>query len=138
MLSSDSSTIEANASDVLAFWPEATTTYPSPSVAPTNSPTTEPITSSVIPTFRPTKTYGRAAGNRTLTNCWSCDADSEWTRSTSSAGVDRRPVAVLITIGKKQISTTIATFGPAPKPIQITSSGAIAIFGIAFRATSAG
>ena len=55
-----------------------------------------------------------------------------------SAGVDLRPVAVLITIGKKQMRMTMTIFGPAPKPIQMTSSGAIAIFGIAFNATSVG
>src|SRR6266542_1921114 len=97
-----------------------------PSVAPTNSPTTAPITASAMATFKPTNTNGSDAGNRTLTNCCSGEAESERARSTNSAGVDFNPVAVLITIGKKQMSTTMAILGPAPKPIQMTSSGAIA------------
>ncbi len=43
-----------------------------------------------------------------------------------------------MTTGKKQTSTTITIFGNIPKPIQITSSGAIAIFGIAFTPSSSG
>ncbi len=52
-----------------------------------------------------------------------------WLSSPSDSFAPVMTIAVPITIGKKQIRTTITIFGPRPKPIQITSSGAIANIG---------
>jgi hypothetical protein len=41
-------------------------------------------------------------------------------------------------MGKKQSMITITTLGPGPNPIQTTSSGANASFGMALSATSVG
>src|SRR5919198_2926889 len=96
------------------------------------------MTASEIAVLRPTKTYGSAAGKRTFTNTCVRDAESDRTSSSRSDGVACSPVAVAITIGKKQTRNTITTFGPCPNPIQSTRIGAIATFGTALIATSTG
>ena len=45
---------------------------------------------------------------------------------------------MLTVIGKKQISATIASFGPIPKPNQTTRIGAMTMIGIVCEATSSG
>ncbi len=112
MLSTPSSTIAPNASDVSTLLPEAMITWPSPASAPTNSPITAPITAREIATFRPTKMCGRAQGKRTRRNTSAGDAPSDRTSSTSSGGVALSPVAVEITIGKRHSRNVTTIFGP--------------------------
>ena len=45
---------------------------------------------------------------------------------------------MLTAIGKKQISATIAIFGPIPKPNQTTRIGATTMIGIVWEATISG
>ena len=45
---------------------------------------------------------------------------------------------MLTTIGKKQTSPITTSFGPIPKPSQITRIGAITITGTAWVATTSG
>ncbi len=77
-------------------------------------------------------------GASSVVNVRSRPAPSERISLRPSAEVVARPSSVLTTIGKKQISATIATFGPIPKPNQTTRIGAMTMIGIVWEATTSG
>ena len=56
----------------------------------------------------------------------------------ASGSTERSPSRALTVIGKKQISATIASLGPIPKPNQTTRIGARTTIGIVCEATSSG
>src|SRR5262245_32379301 len=84
------------------------------------------------------KTCGSALGRRILKKVFHGFASRERASSMSSDGVELRPDTMEMTIGKKQIMNTSATFGSAPKPNHTTRSGATATFGTEFNPTSSG
>src|SRR6185437_10028255 len=130
MLMIVSSNSAPNASGVRDCEVEIRIKYPRPWSEPTNSPITPPMTAKVIAILKPTKICGIAVGNLILMKVWYCVAESERMRSNNGGGTADRPEAVATTIGKKQTRKTTRTFGRTPKPIQSTSNGAIATFGM--------
>jgi hypothetical protein len=62
----------------------------------------------------------------------------DWARYNFSRSIEARPIAVLITIGKKAIRKAIRTFGSRLKPNHTINSGPTATFGTACDATRTG
>ena len=56
----------------------------------------------------------------------------------ASAGTDSRPTMVLMSTGKKAMTTAMTTFEVWPKPNQAMKSGAKTIFGVAWKPTTNG
>ena len=65
-------------------------------------------------------------------------APSAFSTSSSSGSVVARPVAILTTIGKKQIDNAVSTAGTEPEPNHSTKIGTSATFGIEEKPTSSG
>ena len=62
----------------------------------------------------------------------------EWARSSISAGTDRIPAEALTTIGKNAMRNAMITLDVRPNPNHTSSSGANAICGTSWEATSSG
>ena len=62
----------------------------------------------------------------------------EWARSSISAGTDRIPAEVLTTIGKNAMRNAMMTLDVRPNPNHTSRSGANAIWGTSWEATSSG
>ena len=65
-------------------------------------------------------------------------APSAFSTSSSSGSVVASPVAILTTIGKKQIDSAVSTAGTVPEPNHSTKIGTSATFGIEEKPTSSG
>src|ERR1044071_6149987 len=103
-----------------------------------NSPITAPITDKVTAILAPEKIDGRAEGNCILKKVCNRVHCSERASSSSSGDVERRPVAVSTTTGKKAITKAIASFDLMPVPNQTSRIGATATFGMDWLATRSG
>ena len=75
------------------------------------------------------KIYGSAHGRLILRNFSLAFAPRESMYCKSSDSTELKPLAVLITMGKKAINAAITTLGVRPKPNQMRNSGANATFG---------
>ena len=65
-------------------------------------------------------------------------APSAFSTSSSSGSVVASPVAMLTTIGKKQIDSAVSTAGTEPEPNHSTKIGTTATFGIDEKPISSG
>ena len=90
------------------------TRRPRPSSAPAHSPNTAPITDTVAATFSPLNRNGSADGSSTVRSVRSREAPRLRISLSSSGSTERSPSSRFTVIGKKQISATIASFGPIP------------------------
>lgn len=80
----------------------------------TNSATTAPITDSEIAIRSPLKTKGTAFGSRMSHRSWTKEVRMTRDRSTTSRGVDRSPVTVETSSGKKAIKKVIVVRDSCP------------------------
>ena len=69
---------------------------------------------------------------------WDLSAKRDGMNPFTAAGVVARPVAILTTIGKKQIASEVRTAGTVPEPNQSTKIGTTATFGIEEKPISRG
>src|SRR3954454_12747561 len=90
------------------------TRRPSPLSAPAHSPKTAPITDTVAAILMPLNRYGSDAGSSAFQSRAQRVAPNERSSFSRSGSTERSPSSALTTIGKKQISATIASFGPIP------------------------
>ena len=72
------------------------------------------MTDTVAATFRPLNRNGSEAGSSTERSVRRREAPKLRISLSSSGSTERRPSSRLTVIGKKQISATIASFGPIP------------------------
>ncbi len=72
------------------------------------------MTDTVAATFRPLNRKGSEAGSSTERSVRSREAPKLFISLSSSGSTERRPSSRLTVIGKKQISATMASFGPMP------------------------
>ena len=92
----------------------------------------------MIATFSEAKKNGMVRGRPTFQRMSSLLAPSAFSTSSSSGSVVARPVAMLTTIGKKQIASEVSTAGTVPEPNQSTKIGTTATFGIDEKPISSG
>ena len=81
---------------------------------PDHSPNTAPIEANVAAMRMPEKKEGSAPGNSTRRKIPQRVASSVYIMRMKSSSTARRPSRPLTTIGKKQISATITSFGRIP------------------------
>jgi len=86
----------------------------------------------------PTKSWGRAAGRRTLKKVRKGPAPVERQKRVRSRLREVKARIPFSRIGKKQTRKTIRILGRKPKPNQVTKIGAKTIFGTISRVTASG
>ena len=111
---------------------------PRPASEPASSASVAAIAAIATLSFAPVSTPGIAAGASTIRNVCQRDAPNVRMSLRRSASTRSSASSVGTTIGKKQTSATIASFGVRPKPHQATSSGAMSTIGIVCEPTSSG
>src|SRR5512136_453887 len=97
-----------------------------------------PTTHMVELIFNPEKIYGRALGNRIFMKICHWLAFKYRTKSKRSSSTSSRPVAVLMTIGKKETRKAIRILVAIPYPIHRRKIGATAMMGREFTKTKKG
>src|SRR5690348_9040553 len=101
---------EAHTSGELSCELAVRSRFPKPSFEPMNSPMTAPMTDRVTAILAPEKIDGSADGSWILKKVWRRVHCSERASSRRSGDVERKPVAVSTTTGKKAITKAMANF----------------------------
>ena len=109
---------------------------PRPRWEPTNSPTMAPSTLNTTAMSSPANTNGSALGKVTNRNVCQRLALNERMRSSLGASTVFSPTITLTSTGKNATRAAMTTLDDTPKPSHTTSSGATAIFGSVWNATT--
>src|SRR6476660_1418946 len=98
-----------------------------------NSPTTMPMIAKVTATFMRRKMYGSEVGKRMRIRTCQSDMRNERHSLSMVVSTARRPAAVAMRIGKKQMKIENVMREDGPIPSQTIKRGASAILGISWK-----